>query len=121
MDTISATLVILMAGVLLLLLLVGLAICLGYVNVTHVWVSQEEQTTSVPEPVQQMRLQSRNTQRAMDEETEQYLEEMYRTHLSTAETEYRLPTMSAPAKERHNQPTNHQEPLHWEEENFVWQ
>jgi len=93
MDTIIAVVLMVMVGVMLLLGLIGLAICLGYVNVTTTWIVQdvEEVEDVEQDPVSQMHLQGERTRRAMESETRRYLDELYEEQLAAVEAEYQQP------------------------------
>ncbi len=84
MDTVIALVLMIMVGMLLLLGLIGLAIGLGYVNVTTTLIVRDVEQ----EEARQIHLQGERTRRAMDRETRRYLDDLYEDDLTAIEADY---------------------------------
>lgn len=101
METIGPLLLMLIAGVLVMLLLIGLAIALGFVRATEVWVVPDVKQ----ERLDQIRLKGRTTRRAMDAETQRYFEELYQVEVAAIEADYaRAATQNSSKSPGHQTP-----------------
>jgi hypothetical protein len=92
MDTVLVAILMVMVGILILLGLIGLAIGLGYVNVTTAWIVQDP----APETAERIQHVGERTRRLMDAETRRYLDELYENDLAAIEAEYQTPADDAP-------------------------